>query len=62
MQKYLSCIEAFHSPMMYAKRNSYAKFQQNRRGFGAPCHAFSDIGLAGSKTLYLPYIKKLKLS
>ena len=38
--KYFSCIGAFHSPMMHAKRNSYAKFQQNRCGFGPPSLIF----------------------
>ena len=27
---------AVYSPMMHAKRNSYAKFQQNQCGFGHP--------------------------
>ena len=30
IQKFLSCIVAFYSPMMHAKRNSYAKLQVNK--------------------------------
>ena len=51
---------AFYSPMMYAKRNSWLKFQQNRCEFCPPHHAFYDFGLAGlKKTIFNIYKKNL---
>ena len=52
---------AFYSPMMHAKRNSYAKFQQNLCGFGPPGHAFYDFGLVGSKNAKFIIHKKIKM-
>ena len=61
IQKFLSCIVAFYSPMMHAKRNSYAKFQQNRCVFGPPGHTFYDFGLAGSKNAKFTIHEKIKI-
>ena len=49
IQKFFSSLVAFYSPMMYAKRNSYAKCKKNQCEFGIPNHPFSDFGLAGWK-------------
>ena len=55
IQKFLSCIVAFYSPVMHAKGNSHAKFQQNRCAFGPPRRSFSDFGLRGLEKRHIYY-------
>ena len=62
IQKFLSCIVAFYSPVMHAKGNSHAKFQQNRCAFGPPRRSFSISASAGSKNAIFTIHKKSKLS
>ena len=50
--KFLSCIVAFYSPMLHAKRNSYAKFQQNSEGDHHLLLGFFSPFLAATKQLY----------
>ena len=58
IQKLFSCIVAFYSPMIHAKRNSYAKFQQNRCGFGPPVMHSIILACQARNVQYLLYIKK----
>ena len=54
---FFCCIVAFYSPMMHAKRNTCAKFQQNRCGLGPPVRHFPVLAWRARKTPYLLYIK-----
>ena len=56
--KILSCVVAFYSTMMHAKRNTYAKFQQDWCGFGTPVTHFPISARRARKPPYLLYIKK----
>ena len=58
IQTFFSCIVAFYSPMMHAKRNSYAKFHPNWCGFGPPVTHFMNSAWRALKNAKFTIHKK----